>query len=109
MASTYSAKIEMVCVDADDIIVMSSASVWIVRAESFGSAFDQSINIGESQEKSYINADGRVVQWKLKQISTLDLVDIDGDEPVEVHHEFDEDLNGQVFELKVKPEDNPPP
>ncbi|MBV9266671.1 MAG: DUF4288 domain-containing protein [Acidobacteriaceae bacterium] len=66
-------------------------SVRLFRSTDFDSAFSRVLEIGLSDQKEYLNADGERIAWRLVSIISLDLLSpqlVDGQEvysePVEV-------------------------
>jgi Domain of unknown function (DUF4288) len=47
-------------------------SVRIISAEDWPDARQQALEVGRGLEVSYTNADGKLVEWRLAQVMTLD-------------------------------------
>ena len=100
----YSAAIETSCVDEGGHVVVNSKSVWIFQSGDFDDAFQVALKIGHSQEESYENGNGVMVEWKFVRVSFLESIEMSATSPVEVHHEFDEHLKGEKFDSSLEPE-----
>jgi hypothetical protein len=72
--------------------------------------FRRALNIGKSQEKSYLNAEDQLVVWKVKEIVSLDLIQTQSLYGAEVYSEPAELLPGDLvsFDHEFHPEDSHP-
>jgi Domain of unknown function (DUF4288) len=84
--------------------------VFMLKAVDFDVAFDRAISIGYASEKEYRNSQGQLVQWKFKEIISLDIIqseDLDGrevySEPIHLANE-----NMIPFETEFSPKTSKP-
>jgi hypothetical protein len=52
-------------------------SLVVIRAADWDAAFNRALDVGRNLERSYTNSEGEPVEWRLKEILTLDEI---GDE-----------------------------
>jgi Domain of unknown function (DUF4288) len=86
--SWYAAKLRFVVLlektgseDANDSIVL-------LRSASFDAAFTRALEIGHAAEQEYIGGTGERVRWRLKEVVTLDALQAEELDGVEVYSEF---------------------
>lgn len=84
--------------------------LFMLKAKNFDAAFDGAVSIGYASEKEYRNSEGQLIQWRFKEIISLDVIqakDLDGceiySEPV---HLDDHDVI--PFESKFNPRASKP-
>lgn len=85
-------------------------SVIVFRSTDFGSAFTRVLDMGRKRETIYLNDENRRVVWKLKEIISLDIIDSETLDGVEVYSE-PVDLNpGELipFNTEFHPEQSQP-
>jgi hypothetical protein len=83
MPSWFSANARVVCfVDRRPKYTMDCLHVF--RSLDWQEAFRRALDLGRSHEKKYENADGEAVEWRFKEVVTLDILpeELDG---AEVH------------------------
>lgn len=86
----FSTKIRLACIIKPKGLQRFMDSIYVFRSTDFDDAFRKALDIGRSQEKNYLNDADELVEWKLKEIISLDLIkppSLDGaevySEPVE--------------------------
>lgn len=87
----FSTKIRLACIIDQKGLKRFMDSIYVFRGTDFDDAFQKALDIGRSQEKSYLNDAAELVVWRLKEIISLDLIgpqSLDGaevySEPVEL-------------------------
>lgn len=85
----FSAMLEFV-VHIEDTGAERYARTLIVfqSSDNFSLARDIALKIGKSKEQSYRNGEDKLVQWKLKNIETLDLLGEQIENQREIYSEF---------------------
>lgn len=87
-ATWFSAKVRDTILIEDDNGAFED-SVYIFKAADFDAALDRAIRLGQAEDREYLGGpDGRRVQWKLAEVTSLNLLGVGeiGD-AVEVHSE----------------------
>lgn len=84
--------------------------LFILKATDFEAAFERAISIGHASEKEYRNSEGRLTQWRFKEIIFLDVIrseDLDGcevySEPIHLSSQ-----NMIPFEFEFSPRTSKP-
>src|SRR5215471_20174637 len=86
-AHWFSAKVRLVCLIEPTGAVRYMDSVYVLRSADFQSALERALDLGKSQERSYLNADNKRVAWKLAEIVSLDIITAESLDGVEVYSE----------------------
>jgi hypothetical protein len=76
-------------------------SIYVFRSADFQTAFKRALDLGKSQERSYLNADQKRMIWKLAEIVSLDMIAAESLDGVEVYSEPVELAPGEAFPLDV--------
>lgn len=73
-------------------------------------AFQKALEIGRRQEEEYINMDGQIVKWKLKEIISLDVIQKLSPAGTEIYSEpvWFKDDESIDFNAKFNPEESEP-
>lgn len=86
----FSTKIRLACIIEPKGLQRFMDSIYVFQSTDFDSAFRKALDIGRSQERSYLNEVDELVTWRLKEILSLDVIrrqSLDGaevySEPVE--------------------------
>jgi uncharacterized protein DUF4288 len=86
----FSTKIRLACIVEPKGLQRFMDSIYVFQSTDFDAAFRKAMDIGRSQERNYLNDADELVQWRLKEIISLDLIrpqSLDGaevySEPVE--------------------------
>jgi hypothetical protein len=84
--SWWSASVRLV-VFVDEAAVDEAESVVLLRAPDadWDSAFQRAVSHGRGLERSYTNADGEQVAWRLREIRTLDQIGTEITDGREIH------------------------
>jgi len=77
-------------------------SIYVFRSADFQTAFKRALDLGKSQERSYLNTDQKRVMWKLAEIVSLDMIAAESLDGVEVYSEPVELALGEAFLLDVE-------
>ena len=83
----FSTKIRMVCLIEPNGAQRYMDSVFVFQSEDFDVAFRRALDVGRGQEKEYLNADGKRVKWRLKEIISLDILEVESLDGVEGYSE----------------------
>jgi hypothetical protein len=84
-------------------------SIYVFRGTDFDDAFRKAIDIGRSQEKNYLNDADEIVEWRLKEIISLDLIRPQSLDGAEVYSEPVEPAASDLpFDYAFHPEDSNP-
>ena len=86
-AHWFSAKVRLVCLIEPTGAVRHMDSVYVFRSVDFQTAFKRALDLGKSQERAYLNADNKRVEWKLAEIVSLDIIAAESLDGVEVYSE----------------------
>jgi len=84
----YAAKLRFVVLLETTGAEDASDSIFLLRCDSFETAFARALQIGRAAETEYLGGTGERVRWRLKEVATLDVLqgeDLDG---VEIYSEF---------------------
>jgi hypothetical protein len=63
-------------------------SIHVFRSTDWDAAFERALQIGQSHEREYRNAEGARVRWRLHSVVTLDAIDTTELDGAEVHSMF---------------------
>jgi hypothetical protein len=83
----FSTKIRLACVIERKGLTRFMDSIYVFRGNDFDDAFKKALDIGRSQEKSYLNDAAELVMWRLKEIISLDLIGRQSLDGAEVYSE----------------------
>ena len=84
-------------------------SIYVFRSTDIDDAFRRAIDIGRSQEKSYLNDANESVEWRLKEIISLDLIKPPSLDGAEVYSEpVEPSARDFLFDTAFHPEDSNP-
>jgi hypothetical protein len=83
----YSSKVRLVVLVESVGATRYADSVYVFRAADFDDAFQRALTLGRSQEKEYVGGEGKRVRWRLKEIISLDVIDGNELDGVEVYAE----------------------
>lgn len=83
----FSTRVRLVCLIEGVGATRYADSVYLLRAEDFAQAQTRAVQIGREQEEEYRNEDGNTVRWRLKELVSLDLIDKEDLDGVEVYSE----------------------
>jgi hypothetical protein len=97
----FSAKVRLVCLIEPTGALRYMDSIYVFRSADFQTAFKRALDLGKSQERSYLNADQKRVMWKLAEIVSLDMIAAESLDGVEVYSEPVELAPGEAFPLDV--------
>lgn len=56
--------------------------------DTWGQAFQRALQLGYQREEEYLNPENHRVRWRLKEVSTLDLIQSESLDGAEVYAEF---------------------
>ena len=70
----FSTKIRLACLMLPEGVLSYQDSIYIFRSAGFEEAFHKALEIGRALENHYVNGDQRTVEWKLKEIISLDII-----------------------------------
>jgi len=101
-AHWFSAKVRLVCLIEPTGAVRHMDSVYVFRSADFQTAFKRALDLGKSQERSYLNADKKKVEWKLAEIVSLDIIAAESLDGAEVYSEPDDLAPGDTFPIDVE-------
>ena len=105
----FSTKIRLACILERKGLKRFMDSIYVFRCTDFDDAFKKALDIGRSQEKSYLNDEGELVVWRLKEIISLDLIRPQSLDGAEVYSEPVEPApNDFPFNNAFYPEDSHP-
>lgn len=107
----FSAKIRLACLIKSRGLQSYADSIYVFRSDDFNDAFRKALAIGKAQESSYLNSDEDLVQWKLKEVISLDAIPSSLlDEWAEVYSEPVEPLPSEQFpfDYEFHPENSKP-
>jgi hypothetical protein len=85
--SWFSTKVRLVCLIEPIGANRYMDSVYLFQSTDFDAAFKRALELGKSQEKSYLNADDLQVVWKLKEVMSLDSIAAESLDGIEVYSE----------------------
>jgi|ERR1051326_862572 len=72
--SWYAAKLRFVVLLETTGSENASDSVFLLRSDSFESAFTRALELGRAEETEYVGGTGERVRWRLKEIVSLDVL-----------------------------------
>lgn len=105
----FSTRVRLACIVGPKGLQRFMDSIYVFQSTDFDSAFRKAIEIGRSQEKNYLNDADELVEWRLKEIISLDLVRPQSLDGAEVYSEHVEpDASDFVFDNAFHPEDSNP-
>ena len=97
----FSAKVRLVCLIELTGAVRYMDSIYVFRSADFQTAFQRALDLGKSQERSYLNADQKKVIWKLAEIISLDMITAESLDGVEVYSEPADLTPGEAISIDV--------
>jgi len=90
-------------------------SIIIFKAKDFEDAFKKALDLGKEMEQEYLNGENKGVRWRLKEISTLDIIldfqkkqSLDGVEVYSEPHLLKPEESIDSFEVIYNPEKSKP-
>lgn len=83
----FSTRIRLACVIEPKGVQRFMDSIYVFRSTDFDDAFRKALDIGRSQEKNYLNDADELVEWRLKEIISLDLIRSQSLDGAEVYSE----------------------
>ena len=98
----FSAKVRLVCLIEPTGAVRYMDSVYVFRSADFQTAFKRALDLGKSQERSYLNANNKRAEWKLVEIVSLDIIAAESLDGVEVYSEPVDLAPGDAFPIDVE-------
>ena len=98
----FSAKVRLVCLIEPTGAMRYMDSIYVFRSVDFQTAFKRALELGKSQERSYLNADQKKVMWKLAEIISLDMIASESLDGVEVYSEPVDLSPGETFSVDVE-------
>ena len=105
----FSTKIRLACIIEPKGLRRFMDSIYVFRSTDFDDAFRKAINIGRSQEKSYLNDADELVEWRLKEIISLDLIKPQSLDGAEVYSEpVEPAASDSLIDNGFHPEDSNP-
>jgi len=105
----FTARIRLACIVEQKGLKRFMDSIYVFRSIDFDEAFRRAIDIGRSQEKSYLNDADELVEWRLKEIISLDVIREQLLDGAEVYSEPVEPAASDfLFENAFHPEDSNP-
>lgn len=105
----FSTRIRLACIVEPKGLRRFMDSIYVFRSTNFDDAFRRAIDIGRSQEKSYLNDADELVEWKLKEIISLDLIRPQSLDGAEVYSEpVEPAANDFLIDNVLHPEDSNP-
>lgn len=85
--SYFSAKLRFAVLVEPEGASRLNDSVYVFKAIEFTDAFERALKIGRAAEQEYKNVDGGLVQWRLMEVISLDIISADDFDGVEVYSE----------------------
>ncbi len=70
----YSAKVRLAAVVESVGVLMHMDRIHLFRAAGWEQARERALEVWRRHEQRYVNGDGRTVEWKLKELLTLDII-----------------------------------
>jgi len=105
----FSTRIRLACIIEQKGLQRFMDSIYVFRSTDFDDAFRRAIDIGRSQEKSYLNDANEPVEWRLKEIISLDLIRPQSLDGAEVYSEPVEPATSDLLiDNAFHPEDSNP-
>jgi len=85
-------------------------SLIVFQSTDFDSAFTRALELGRKQESMYLNAENHQVVWKLKEVISLDIIDSEALDGVEVYSEHVDLSPDEIipFNAEFHPEQSKP-
>lgn len=81
----YSARVQLVAIVEPGRANSVMDSIHVFRASDWDDALRRAVALGRGHEQEYVNADGDRVQWRLREVLSLDLIRADDIDGAEVH------------------------
>ena len=105
----FSTRIRLACIVKPKGLQRFMDSIYVFRSTDFDNAFRKAIDIGRSQEKTYLNDAQELVEWRLKEIISLDLIRTESIDGAEVYSEpVEPTASDLAFNNAFHPEDSNP-
>jgi hypothetical protein len=70
----FSTKVRLACLSEKKGLLRHNDSIYVFQCRDFDDAFLKALELGKSQETSYLNADQELINWRLKEIVSLDVI-----------------------------------
>ena len=105
----FSAKIRLACIIEPKGLQRFMDSIYVFRSTDFDDAFRKALDRGRSQEKNYLNDADELIEWRLKEIISLDRIKPPSLDGAEVYSEAVEPAAGDsLLDTAFHPEDSNP-
>ena len=105
----FSSKVRLICFIEGLGATEYLDSVFLFLDQDFETAFQKALELGKSLENSYHNGDQKKVSWKLKEIISLDMINKESLDGVEVYSEpIEINLDENIVEMTLHPENSMP-
>lgn len=104
----FSTKIRLACIVERKRLQRFMDSIYVFQSTDFDDAFRKAIDIGRSQEREYLNDAKDLVEWRLKEIISLDLIRPQSLDGAEVYSEPVEPAASDLIDNAFHPEDSNP-
>ena len=104
----YSSKIRLACLIQGVGLTRYMDSVVLFRAKDFKGAMKRALEFGKRQEEEYLNAEKELVRWRFKEVVSLDIIEHDDLDGVEVHSDFIDSDEQVDFNVEFTPEKSKP-
>jgi hypothetical protein len=106
----FSSRVRVICLIEPEGGHDYMDSVFVFQSTDFDSAFTKALELGRKQESMYLNVENRQVVWKLKEIISLDVIDSETLDGVEVYSEHVNLNPGELipFNTEFHPEQSQP-
>jgi len=106
----FSSRMRLVCLIEGIGATRYTDSVCIFKANNFEQAKTRALALGKKQEEDYKNKDGELVRWRLKALLSIDFIECDNLDGVEVYSEPVDLADGEAygFDQRFSPEYSEP-
>jgi len=108
--SWFSSRIRLVVLIEGGPASHFADSIILFRAADFEDAFQRALVLGRKREQEYVGGEGKRVRWRLKEIVSLDIIDGDELDGVEIYSESADFRAGDqfAFETTFLPDESKP-
>ena len=105
----FSSRIRLACIIELKGLQRFMDSIYVFQSTDFDDAFRKALDIGRSRERNYLNHADELVEWRLKEIISLDLIKPPSLDGAEVYSEPVEPAAGDFrLDTAFHPEDSNP-
>jgi hypothetical protein len=105
----FSTRIRLACIIEPRGLQRFMDSIYVFRSTDFDDAFRKALDIGRSQERNYLNDADELVEWRLKEVISLDLIRPPSLDGAEVYSEpVEAAAKDFPFDTAFRPEDSNP-